>query len=200
MLELFFTVDVEIWCGSWNDLDSRFKGAYNRYIYGPTASGHYGLPFQLRLLNDHGLHGVFFVESLFAARFGNDPLAEILGLIADSSQESQLHVHAEWVDEVAKLRGNVIPKRQHLHMFSESEQTSIIRDAAELFERAGGSRANAFRAGSFGFNLDTLRAVAANGIAFDSSYNALLSAGTAVCCPGTSFVSRRRRAAYMNTR
>ena len=37
---------------------------------------------------------------------------------------------------------------------------------------AGGQKVNAFRAGSFGFNRDTLRALARNRIAFDSSYNA----------------------------
>jgi len=33
----------------------------------------------LRILNDHGLRGVFFVEPLFSARFGLAPLQEIVG-------------------------------------------------------------------------------------------------------------------------
>ena len=39
MLDVFITVDVEIWCNGWKDIDSRFPDAYRRYIHGPTASG-----------------------------------------------------------------------------------------------------------------------------------------------------------------
>ncbi len=41
-----------------------------------------------------------------------------------------------------------------------------------MIESAGGGHVNAFRAGGFGFNRDTLRALARNQITFDSSYNA----------------------------
>ena len=68
-------------------LDERFSDAFQRYIYGPTQFGHYGLPLELAILRDHGLHGVFFTESLFAARFGQGALQEIVGLIRDARQE-----------------------------------------------------------------------------------------------------------------
>src|SRR6478735_6888667 len=77
MLEVFFTVDVEVWCDGWDSLDSKFPAAFDRYVYGPQRQG--GLPTQLKALNDHGLTGVCFVEPLFAGRFGLSRLTEIVG-------------------------------------------------------------------------------------------------------------------------
>lgn len=173
MLDVFYTVDVEVWCGGWQDLDRKFPDAFRRYIHGPTARGAYGLPHQLRRLRDHGLTGVFFIEPLFALRFGQAALDEIVGLVREGGGEVQLHLHTEWVDEA---REPVFPgpqrKRQHLRYFTRDEQTALIAQGLALMRRAGVHDINTFRAGSFAFNRDTLSAVAANGLAFDSSYNA----------------------------
>lgn len=174
-LDVFFTVDVEVWCDGWNDIDAKFPDAFRRYIYGPTDSGQYGLPFQLQLLRDHGLTGVFFVEPLFAARFGQEALAEIVTLVRDAGQETQLHLHTEWVDEArAPLLPNITRKRQFLSQFSLAEQISLINAGKNLLIKAGAPHPNAFRAGSFAFNRDTLSALSVNGIPIDSSYNATM--------------------------
>ena len=173
MIDVFITVDVEVWCDGWDDIDAKFGSAFKRYIYGPTSRGEYGLPYQLRQLQEYGLTGVFFIEPLFSTRFGLDPLAEIIGLVRDGGQETQLHLHTEWVDESRQpLLDNVTAKRQFLHYFSLQEQITLIRAGAQLIDSVGGERVTAFRAGSFGCNRDTLRALAANHIPFDTSYNA----------------------------
>ncbi len=173
MLDVFLTVDVEIWCDGWNDIDGQFPDAFRKHIYGATPLGDYGLPYQLDLLNQHGLSGVFFIEPLFALRFGTEPLAEIVGLVRESGQEVQLHLHTEWVNEASKpFFEGMNAKRQNLRDFSLKEQTLLITEGAKLLRQAGAGDFNAFRAGSFGFNTDTLRALAENGIPFDSSYNA----------------------------
>jgi hypothetical protein len=173
MMDVFLTVDVEIWCDGWDNIDAKFPDAFQRYIYGPTSRGNYGLPYQLDQLREHGLTGVFFVEPLFSTRFGLDPLSEIVGLVRERGQELQLHLHTEWVDESREpLLDNITGKKQLLRYFSLQDQTILIQAGAKLIELAGGQSVNAFRAGSFGFNRDTLRALARNHIAFDSSYNA----------------------------
>ncbi|HEX7454768.1 MAG TPA: polysaccharide deacetylase [Gallionella sp.] len=173
MLDVFFTVDVEVWCNGWKNLDASFDAAFRRYIYGPTAQGDYGLPFKLQMLADHGLQGVWFVEPLFALRFGTNFLAEIVGMIRQHGQEVQLHMHPEWLDEIhPALISGVEGKRRLMAEFSVAAQTTLIGKGIELLTQAGAERINAFRAGNYGFNLDTLRALAANGILFDSSYNA----------------------------
>ncbi|SEP27125.1 polysaccharide deacetylase [Nitrosovibrio sp. Nv6] len=173
MIDVFLTVDVEVWCDGWKDIDAKFPSAFQRYIYGPTSRGDYGLPYQLHQLQEHGLTGVFFVEPLFSTRFGLERLSEILSLIREKDHEVQLHMHTEWVDESNEpLLDNIRGKKQFLRYFSLEEQTILIRAGMNLIESAGGPSVNAFRAGSFGFNTETLQALAANRIAFDSSYNA----------------------------
>ncbi len=185
MLDVFFTVDVEIWCGGWQNLDEKFPAAYQRYIHGPTASGDFGVPYQMRVLNEHKLKGVFFVEPLFSARFGSAPLADLVGLIEGAGQETQLHLHTEWVDEArSPLLEGVSAKRQHMRHFSRADQAELIRVGTRMLLDAGAPKINAFRAGNFGFNRDTLLALADNGIAFDSSYNASIMGPDSGVMPG----------------
>lgn len=189
MLNVFFTVDVEIWCGGWIDIDRKFPSAFQKYIYGSTCRGSFGLPYQLELLKDHGITGTFFVEPLFSTRFGNQPLDEIIGLINNSggNQEIQLHLHTEWVDESKEpLLKNIQSKRQHLFFFSLEEQKRLINVGINLLKQAGAGEINSFRAGSFGFNLDTLCALSANNIPFDSSYNATAFGMSSGVMPGVT--------------
>ena len=190
MLDVFFTVDVEIWCDGWQDLEQRFPSAFRQYVYGRTRKGDYGLPYQLNVLKAHGLTGVFFVEPLFSTRFGAEPLAEIVCLLQESAQEIELHLHTEWVDESKeRLLQNVSSKRQHLRHFSLEEQTILIAEGIRLIKKAGAGDITAFRAGSFAFNADTLRALEANGIRFDSSYNGSLFGPDSGVMPGIIVVS-----------
>ncbi len=172
MMRVFLTFDVEVWCEDWADLDRDFPDAFQRYIYGPTTSGQYGLPFELRVLCEHGLHGVFFVEPLFAARFGVAPLSEIVALIQDAEHEVQLHLHTEWADEACEtLLPAVSTKRQFLWMFSRAEQVALIEAGKRFFARAGAQAPNAFRAGNYGLGHDTHAALKQAHIQFDSSLN-----------------------------
>ena len=185
MLDVFLTVDVEVWCDDWACLDDSFPGAFQRYVYGPTGRGPYGLPRQIRVLNEHDLKAVFFVESLFAARFGVAPLAEIVGLLQAGGQEVQLHVHPEWAQEA--LVPVVFPypgRRSGMHQFTMAEQAALVAEAQRLMAAAGQSKIAAFRAGSFGFDTNTHEALAAHGIRVDCSYNAVMGGSGSGLCPG----------------
>lgn len=183
MLDVFFTIDVEVWCDGWDNIDQKFPEAFKRYVYGPA--GRYGLPYQLEVLSAHGLKSVCFVEPLFAGRFGMAPLQEIVGLIESSGHETQLHLHTEWVDEASRpLLPNVPGKRQHLRYYTLDEQTSLLATGLDWLVGAGAPRPNGFRAGSFACNADTLVALQRNGIAVDSSYNASLFGPSSGISPG----------------
>ncbi len=171
-LGILMTFDIEVWCGSWQNIDERFPAAFRRYVYGTSPAGQYALPKTLEILNDHGLKGVFFVEPLFAAHFGIEPLAEIVHLIREAGQEVQLHVHPEWQDEArTPLIAKHAVKRQHLFMYDAEEQTALIGHGLRLLKEAGAGPINAFRAGSYACNADTFVALAQNGIRYDSSLN-----------------------------
>ena len=185
MLNVFFTIDVEVWCNGWKNIDDRFANSFDRYIHGTTPQGSFGLPYQFQVMNDHGLTSVCFVEPLFSARFGQAPLDEIVGLVNEAGHETQLHLHPEWVDEArTPLLEGVTRKRPNLRDYSVAEQTSLIASGLEMLARAGAPQVNALRAGGFGFNRDTLDALAANAVPFDSSYNATMHGPESGVRPG----------------
>jgi len=172
-LRIFLTFDIEVWCGAWDHLDERFPAAYRRYVYGADERGGYALPMTLRILAEHGLKAVFFVEPLFSARFGLDKLGVIVDLIQEGGQEVQLHLHPEWCDEAQILSsGKRGPKRPALWQFDVAEQEELIRIGTEMLRAAGARSMRAFRAGNFAANADTLRALSRVGYAIDSSLNA----------------------------
>lgn len=187
MLDVFITVDVEIWCDGWHDLDAKFPAAFDQYIYGKTASGDYGLPFQLKVLADNGLRAVFFIEPLFSARFGSGPLQEIVGLLQDQGHELALHLHTEWVDEANEpLLENVTQKMQHLMYFDRADQATLLKKGRAMLQAAGVQDITSFRAGSFAFNADTLAALGDVGIPVDASYNATLFGPQSGVATGTN--------------
>lgn len=193
MLDVFITVDVEIWCDGWQDLDAKFPRAFDQYIHGKTPSGDYGLPFQLKVLADHGLRAVFFIEPLFSAKFGSGPLQEIVGLLQDQGHELALHLHTEWVDEAQEpLVAGVTKKMQHLKYFSPSDQATLLRKGKEMLTAAGVTDITSFRAGSFAFNADTLTALEAVDIPVDASYNATLFGPESGVAEGTAITRPTR--------
>ena len=132
-MNTLITVDTELWCDGWDDLDGTFPQAFARYIYGRSSRGDYALPETLRALESNGLKATFFIEPLFAYRFGVEPLKEIVGLIQTAGQDIQLHLHSEWTDEARPaILKNVSHKRQHLFQYSLEEQTILIARAREI--------------------------------------------------------------------
>jgi hypothetical protein len=171
-MNVYLSFDVEIWCNDWQNLDGAFPGSFDRYVYGRSKHGEYALPQTLAILNRHGLKGVFFVEPLFAARFGMQHLRTVVNLIRSAGQEVQLHLHAEWTNEALEpLIPDCTTKRQHLIHYTLEEQTALIGHGRRMLEAAGSGPITAFRAGSFAANRDTFRALANNGILLDSSLN-----------------------------
>lgn len=178
VLRVFLTVDTELW-PTVPDWPTRplpadkadFADEIAADIHGQTSAGAFGLPFQIARLNRHGLHATYFVEALFAARAGPAPLAHIAALVQSGGHEVQLHLHTEWLGE---LDDPELPPAhcQYLSELPLEQQTVLIRKGLANLAAAGVPRVHAFRAGSYGANLDTLRALARNGIAIDSSYNA----------------------------
>lgn len=171
-MNVYLTFDIEVWCNGWNALDAVFPRHFERYVFGRSRHGDYALPKTLEILNRYSLKGVFFIEPLFAARFGRAHLETIVRLIRDAGQDMQLHIHPEWTDEIMPpILDDVSRKRQHLAHYTLDEQTCLIGFAKKLLEDAGSGPITAFRAGSFAANCDTFRALARNGIFIDSSLN-----------------------------
>lgn len=192
-MNVYLTFDIEIWCNGWNDLDGRFAASFERYVYGRSPRGDFALPKTLEILSRYGLRGVFFVEPLFAARFGVKYLEEIVGLIKAGGHDIQLHLHPEWADEIRPLIfEGACRKRQHLSFYTQDEQCALIQLGRQLLAEAGGGAASAFRAGSFAANEDTYHALKRSGIHLDSSLN-LVHADSGLDLRGRLDFSRPQR-------
>jgi hypothetical protein len=172
-LDVLITVDTEVWPRSpggtrWDGSD--LGPHLRRDIYGDTAVGAFGLPYQMDVLNAHGIKAVFLVEALFADAAGPGPLREIVALVQKGGHEVQLHVHSEWLEWMPEP---IVPKRtgQNLAEFTVEEQVALLARGLENLRQAGAAEVRAFRAGNYGANFDTLRALARVGIPIDTSYN-----------------------------
>lgn len=165
-LAVYYTVDTEVW---WSRPDlGALAHDVRRWFHGATPRGDYGVPFQLRVLSDHGLRGSFFVESLMGSVVGPGPVEEMVGTVLDAGQDVQLHAHVEWL----RLRPHAVVRPDsgdHLRSFGLNEQTVLLKEAAEGLVAAGAPWPTAFRAGTFGADTATLEALARVGIGIDTS-------------------------------
>ncbi|MGC2332867.1 MAG: hypothetical protein WA581_15550 [Candidatus Acidiferrales bacterium] len=176
MLNVFLTIDTEVYPLTPNWREMRLRADVDRDIYGVTQDGEFGLRYQLDVLRKHNLKAVFFVEPLFASapEVGMDPLREIVRLIVHGGHDVQLHPHPEWLPHIPdmKMKGGVI------NSYSPDVQKAIIERGLTnlryaLAEVGAQDRVSAcaFRAGDFAADSVTLRAVADCGLKYDSSYS-----------------------------
>jgi hypothetical protein len=141
-----------------------------RDIYGETPEGEFGLRYQLEKLNAYGLRAVFFVDSLCADALGVELLREIVTTIMNAGHEVQLHLHTEWLStSLHPVLGD--KTGTNMSEFTAYEQARLVARGLENLRACGVSEISACRAGNYGANLDTLRALAENGVRYDTSYN-----------------------------
>jgi hypothetical protein len=176
-VRVFLTVDTEIWprAVGWPDAPLAPGETCEReraaYFWGGETRKLRGLPYQLDMLERHRLRATYFVDPLFSLCLGARLLADVVSTITDARQEIGLHLHPEWLtdprcQDLPKFAGPL------LHQYGEEAQDKLVRTGLQLLSDAGAPDIRAFRAGSWGANLITLRALASAGIRFDSSLNA----------------------------
>ena len=140
-------------------------------ISGECDGGHFGIGWQMDMLEVHGLKGVFFVDPLPSLVYGEAWLADVVRPIIARGHEVQLHIHTEWL---AWAKTSPVGERQgqNLADFSFEDQRVLLGIAIDLLMRAGAPRPTAFRAGNYGADDNSLRALAELGLTWDSSVNA----------------------------
>lgn len=169
MLRVYITIDTEYSAGRYKTGTHRDVASnYACSIAGDTPAGAFGIGYQMDVFKRNGLRGVFFVDPMPALVWGVDAVRRIVEPIVERGHDVQLHIHTEWLEfaeknPVGRIGGNIKD-------FSLEQQTELIALSADLLEQAGAARPTAFRAGNFGANDDTLRALAANGLCYESSF------------------------------
>lgn len=142
---------------------------FDKSIWGKTAEGDVGIGYQMGVLDRHGLKAVFFVDPMPALLFGVQLIRDIVQPIVERGHDVQLHMHSEWLQYVqaSPLNGR---QGNNIKSFSLEDQSVLIMYARDVLMEAGAPAPVAFRAGNYGANDDTLRALALNHIQYDSSF------------------------------
>ncbi len=170
MLNVLITVDTEFWADQPGSGGSVRAEDIDRDVYGVTPHGEFGVRYQADLLQECGLKGVFHIEALSALATGIEPHTRLVEELQQRGQDVQLHVHPEWL---SRMPESLLPGRtgQHMHQFSLDEQEVLLAKGLEILRQCGAQNVCAFRAGNYGANWDTLRALARLGVPYDTSHN-----------------------------
>ncbi len=177
-----YTVDTELSLKLFQEGASAQEN-FDSSIAGKCRDGEFGIFYQMDRLEAFGLTGVFFVDPMPALVYGPAVVSRIVEPIIRRGHEVQLHIHTEWLEfardhELSHLRGRNIAD------FSLDDQVRLLDQARALLMIAGAPRPTAFRAGNFGANDDTLRALSTLGVQYDSSFNpAFLTGECAIDLP-----------------
>ena len=170
MTKVLITVDTELSAGrQGRGLSARAN--FESSILARCGDGDFGVGWQMDQLEAHQLKGVFFVDPMPALVHGEQIVADIVGPIVDRGHEVQLHIHTEWLQwaERSPVGGRL---GRNLADFSMEDQIVLLGIARDLLTRAGAPRPNAFRAGNYGADDNSIKALAVHGISWDTSVNA----------------------------
>lgn len=170
MTQVYLTIDTELSAAHFaRHGRSGLEENYAQSILGRSGDRAFGIHYQMDRLDAFGLKAVFFVDPMPALAGGASIIERIVRPIIARGHDVQLHVHTEWL---AFADRSPTHERTGGNMadFALVDQARIIATARELLMAAGAPPPVAFRAGNYGANDDTLRALAGFGIDYDSSF------------------------------
>lgn len=173
---IFITVDTEHSIGGAFANPALKPVGNDRRIYGRIGDKEYGIGLIMNIADRYGLKITFFVEVFNKYFFGEDETRQVVETILHRGHDVQLHLHPNYLNftldrpqdlQFSDLTGDY-PLERQIEMLHEARQT---------LESYGTPPVTAFRAGCFGANADTLKALAGNGFLIDSSYNGAFLGG-----------------------
>jgi hypothetical protein len=168
--QILITVDTEL-SALFHQRGVALEANIASSIHGECADGDFGIGWQMNQMEARGLKGVFFIDPLPSLVYGEAWLADVVGPIIARGHEVQLHIHTEWL---AWAKTSPVGGRQgqNLADFCLEDQKVLLGLAIDMLMRASAPRPIAFRAGNYGADDNSLRALAALGLMWDSSVNA----------------------------
>lgn len=169
MTQVLITIDTEL-SALLHQRGATAEANLASSVTGQAGNATVGIGWQMDCLERHGLTGVFFADPMPGMVFGPDIVRRMIEPVLTRGHEVQLHIHTEWLEwarrsPVGDRRGTNIGD------FSLADQRILLEWGREALEGAGTPRPIAFRAGNYGANDDTLKALATLGILWDASYN-----------------------------
>lgn len=176
MTRVYITIDTEYSSGMCTGRSPAERAEnYARCIACLTPEGPAGITHKLELLEQYGQKAVFFVDPMPALIWGIGAIEDVVAPILEAGQDVQLHCHTEWL-AIAGADNPLASGRtgQNIADFPLDEQRELLAYARDVLIAAGAPPPVAFRAGNYGANDDTLRALAELGLTYDTSHTPAL--------------------------
>lgn len=163
-----FTSDTEVHLRWMAEPDGR-RGIQEQ-IFGRFEGEQVGIELQMRLLDEQGFKGTFFVDVLAEYQFGEGSLAPVFEAILSRGHDVQLHLHPS-----PHLRFASDERLQRLSTATYRDDPAMFRAALELaierFEQRSGRLPVAYRAGAYRIFTSHFPILRELGIVLDSSVN-----------------------------
>lgn len=154
--KILITIDTEV-----RSRNRDLPDPYEQDVIGRLSERTYGACWIANQLTDIGCRGVFFLDVYGSAKYGSARYRELCDRLLEAGHDIQLHTHPDQMFDA---------RRRHMHEYNLEEQTTIVREGMAMLKDWTGRAAVAHRAGRYGANEDTLKALERNRIYLDSSF------------------------------
>lgn len=169
MTQALITIDTELSAGKQArgvSLDANYDSSF----LGRVRDQAFGVGWLMEQMSAYGIRGVFLIDPMPALVHGPEIVERMVHPILSAGHDVQVHIHTEWLQwaKDSPVEGRT---GRNIGDFSLDDQVKLIEWARDALVHAGAPPPIAFRAGNFGANDDTLRALDRIGLRWDSSFN-----------------------------
>jgi hypothetical protein len=169
-INVFITVDTEHSIGgAFSNPDLNPVGNKRR-IYGQIGEKKYGIPLIMDIADAFELKLSFFLEVFNKYYFDESETREVCQYILNRNHDIQLHIHPNYLNFNCEVPGK-LKYSDFISDFTFNRQKELLSEGRDLLVKYGASMPVAFRAGSYGASLSTLKALKETGFLIDSSFN-----------------------------
>lgn len=151
-----------------------------RLIWGEHACGTAGVREMCQIGDEMGVRHVFFVDAC-AAHAYEKQIAEVVGWLDNAGQDVQLHAHPEYLPADYWEKHGFKYRPRFLNQYDQPKAEFTLKHFGKFISDITGKAILAFRAGSFRWNANTIRALHAAGIRL--SFNNSMKAYIDGVCP-----------------
>lgn len=147
-----------------------------RLMWGEHANGTAGVREMCGIADDVGAKLVFFVDPC-GAYHCLDELADVIRWLDGAGQDVQLHSHSDYLPPTFWTEHGFAYRPRFLNQYDAEKALFTMRHFSAFLSGITGKAVRAFRAGSFRWNADTIRALHGVGIplSFNNSMHAFQS-------------------------
>lgn len=130
-----------------------------------TNKNNYGITKIINILKRYNINATFYLNiyEKYYVNNGDYVFKNICELICNSGNDVQLHTHPVWLYDIKDKR------KINMNQYTYLKQVEIINKGLNEIELLTSKRPIAHRAGAYGINNDTIKALKENGIKIDSS-------------------------------